>query len=204
MSGLSNSEIAQEMTAIEKAWDAIPELPKLVQKDTVGDKESGNCISDKTYGILTITAVIIAVFIAPFFLSLAAQKGSPVPLPVLLCGAGFVGLFMLWSLAWIIEGKEYFGILQTRVLQRKKYQQIDQKEWLEYEVELRKYNKQQGKLAKKKKTIEAQAQKIADEFNIGSLEKKLRFAEGRFSAEEVVAKEEPMDKNLTLLNSIKG
>lgn len=201
MSGLSNnSEIAQEMTTIEKAWDAIPELLEPVQRDTARDKENGEHFGVAAKIIIAMTVIVLVGSSA----ALLVTEMTPGIMQIVIWGASYLGLFMLWSVTWMITGKECFGLLQVRVLQRKKYQKIAQKEWLEYEAELRKYNKQQVKLAKKKKSIEAQAQKITDEFNIGSLDKKLRFAEGRFSAEEVVAKEESMDKNLTLLNSIKG
>lgn len=200
MSGLSNSEIAQEMTTIEKAWDAIPELTEPIQRDTARDRENGEHFGIAAGIIIVMTVIVLVASSA----ALLVTELTPGIMKIVIWGAGSLGLFMLWSATWIITGKECFGLLQVRVLQRKKYQQIAQKEWLEYEADLRKYNKQQAKLAKKKKTVEAQAQKIADEFNIGSLEKRLRFTEGHFSAEEIVTTKEPMDKNLTLLNDIKG
>lgn len=171
--------LVKEMSAIESAWNNLPSVEKPQLYSTIDQIEEGYISGGYVSLVLSSLALLPSTSIA--FMtgfdsvgSIVATVATAIFLPV----GGIVAELVLE------DKKSFLGMLDTRILRRKKYRRLSAKEQLEYAESMNVYNQKHKKAEKVKKKLIVKAERISSE-----TDGKMLFSDGKFSS---IKKEKPL------------
>lgn len=170
----------KEMSALEAAWHNLPSANMPHFKSSLEQVEEGYMSGLYFSSVLATLAVVpsTAVAFMTGFDSLADFIAV-----FLTLGATPVGVVLLE----VLHKKDHslFGMLDTRILRRKKYRVLYEKEVLEHAESMNEYKKKHKKREKAKKKLMLEAERISFE-----ADGKMVFSNGKFSPAKEGEKEQ--------------
>lgn len=166
-------DVIKEMSALEVAWSDLPPVRKPDDFESTRERIEDGYVSNRYVSLVLVSLATLSATSVAFmtgFNSVEDMVGTVITAIAVPVGS------IIAELA-LENKKSLFGMLDTRILRRKKYRVLYSKEQLEYADSVNRCNQKRSKLEKK---LLLEAERISSE-----TEGMMVFSNGKFSPKKV-------------------